>query len=145
MRHRAAVLHDADSHVTPPCSEDRAESAEDLWTQCSGNCSAALEKKEVLHMKAYGLLALAVTLSLPTVGTPARAETISEELRHFFHERHEEFREDAEGVREIAFRLHRLCDGGDRHACVHLGVLIGENKEHREEWRRAHPEMFSWL
>jgi hypothetical protein len=23
-------------------------------------------------------------------------------------------------------------------------MIIGENREHRAEWRREHPELFSW-
>jgi hypothetical protein len=48
-------------------------------------------------------------------------------------------------MQETIFRLHRACEEGDRRACVHFGMIIGENKEHREEWRRQHPEMFSWF
>jgi hypothetical protein len=96
-------------------------------------------------MKAYGLFALAAVIGLSAGGTPARAQNLPEELRHFFHERHEEFREDRDGVREVVFRLHKACEEGDRRACVHFGMVVGENKEHREEWRHDHPELFSWF
>jgi hypothetical protein len=38
--------------------------------------------------------------------------------------------------------FHQLCDRGDRRACVQFGILIGENRERRDEWRRAHREWF---
>ncbi len=40
--------------------------------------------------------------------------------------------------------FHQLCDKGDRRACVRFGILIGENRERRDEWRRAHPEWWWW-
>jgi hypothetical protein len=40
--------------------------------------------------------------------------------------------------------LHQLCDKGDRRACVRFGVLLGENRELHEEWRRHHPEWWWW-
>jgi hypothetical protein len=101
-------------------------------------------KVEVINMKAYGLLAFMTVISLSAAGTPAYAQSIPEELRRYFETRREEFREDRDGVREVMFRLHKACEEGDRRACVHFGMIVGENKEHREEWRRQHPELFSW-
>ena len=101
-------------------------------------------------MKAYGLLALLVVLGPPISGTPAGAQVIPEELRQFLapqerrEERREEFRERRDEVREIMFRLHRECDEGDRRACIQFGMIIGENREHRAQWRREHPELFGW-
>jgi hypothetical protein len=40
--------------------------------------------------------------------------------------------------------LHRLCDAGDRKACVKFGMALGEMREHHAEWRRTHPEFFFW-
>jgi hypothetical protein len=40
--------------------------------------------------------------------------------------------------------LHRLCDAGDRKACVKFGMMLGEMREHHVEWRRTHPEFFFW-
>jgi hypothetical protein len=40
------------------------------------------------------------------------------------------------------FELREACEDGDRRACVRLGVIIGENREHRADWRREHPELF---
>jgi hypothetical protein len=40
--------------------------------------------------------------------------------------------------------FHVLCDKGDRRACVRFGILIGENRERRDEWRRRHPEWWWW-
>ena len=39
-------------------------------------------------------------------------------------------------------QLRERCEDGDRRACVRLGILIGENREHRAAWRREHPEVF---
>jgi hypothetical protein len=92
-------------------------------------------------MKALGLLALLVVLSPPT---PAGAQVIPEELRQYYQDRREEFRERRDEVREMMFRLHRACEAGDQRACIHFGMIVGENREHREGWRREHPELFGW-
>jgi hypothetical protein len=47
-------------------------------------------------------------------------------------------------VRETLFRLHKACDAGDRRACIQFGMIVGENREHRAEWQREHPELFGW-
>jgi hypothetical protein len=49
-----------------------------------------------------------------------------------------------DGVRELLFRLHSACDAGDRRACIQFGMIVGENREHRAEWQRDHPELFGW-
>jgi hypothetical protein len=47
--------------------------------------------------------------------------------------------------REIELRrLHHECDAGDRKACVRFGEILGEERAHRERWRREHPEWFWW-
>ena len=38
--------------------------------------------------------------------------------------------------------LRIACEDGDRRACVRLGIIIGENRERRANWRREHPEVF---
>jgi len=45
-------------------------------------------------------------------------------------------------LRERMLQLREGCEQGDRRACVRLGILIGENRERREAWRREHPEVF---
>lgn|SRR5262249_27330196 len=55
---------------------------------------------------------------------PARGPTYRDELR-------ERMMEAREG-----------CEDGDRRACVRLGIIIGENRERRAQWRREHPEVF---
>jgi hypothetical protein len=40
--------------------------------------------------------------------------------------------------------LHKLCDKGDRKACVRFGMLLGEAKERHADWRRAHAEWWWW-
>jgi hypothetical protein len=47
-----------------------------------------------------------------------------------------------EGLRERMFQLREGCEQGDRRSCVRLGILIGENRERRGQWRREHPELF---
>jgi hypothetical protein len=39
---------------------------------------------------------------------------------------------------------HDLCDKGDRRACIRFGMILGENKAFHEEWRRRHPEFWTW-
>ena len=45
-------------------------------------------------------------------------------------------------LRERMLGLRVACDDGDRRACVRLGIIIGEHRERREEWRREHPDVF---
>ncbi len=40
--------------------------------------------------------------------------------------------------------LHQLCDRGDRQACIHFGVMLGQAQERHAEWRRSHPEWWAW-
>ena len=48
-------------------------------------------------------------------------------------------RPEREGV-----RLHQLCDKGDQKACVHFGMMLNENRGRHEEWRKSHPEFWSY-
>jgi hypothetical protein len=41
-------------------------------------------------------------------------------------------------------RLRQLCEGGDRRACVRFGMLLNENRSRHEEWRKSHPEFWSY-
>jgi hypothetical protein len=41
-------------------------------------------------------------------------------------------------------RLHQLCEKGDSKACVHFGLLLNENHGRHEEWRKSHPEFWSY-
>jgi hypothetical protein len=96
-----------------------------------------------LHMKkAYALAALTVVMGLSAGGTPASAQTVSEDLRRLYHD---VYKEGHDGVRDLMYHLHHKCEEGDRRACVHLGMIIGENKEKREEWQREHPVLFGWF
>ena len=47
-------------------------------------------------------------------------------------------------LRDQMFRLRGSCDGGDRRACVRLGIIIGENRGRNAEWRREDPDLFFW-
>ena len=54
----------------------------------------------------------------------------------------EETRRDE--IRERMFALRSECEEGHRRACVRLGIIIGEHRERRAEWRREHPDLFWW-
>ena len=41
-------------------------------------------------------------------------------------------------------RLHQLCEGGDRRACVRFGMMLNENRGRHDEWRRSHPQFWSF-
>jgi len=47
-------------------------------------------------------------------------------------------------LRARMFELRQACQDGDRRACVRFGILIGENRARREQWRRDNPELFWW-
>jgi hypothetical protein len=46
--------------------------------------------------------------------------------------------------RREMFQLRRACEDGDTRACVQFGIIIGENRERRAQWRRENPELFWW-
>ncbi|WP_237476870.1 hypothetical protein [Lichenibacterium dinghuense] len=48
--------------------------------------------------------------------------------------------DDAREAQLIGF--HQLCDHGDRGACVKFGMLLQQNRDRHDEWRRSHPEFF---
>jgi hypothetical protein len=39
---------------------------------------------------------------------------------------------------------HEPSDGGDRCACIKVGILIGRNRQRQADWRRTHAEWFCW-
>jgi hypothetical protein len=41
-------------------------------------------------------------------------------------------------------RLHQLCEKGDHRACVRFGMLLNENRPRHVEWRKSHPEFWSF-
>jgi uncharacterized protein (DUF58 family) len=47
-------------------------------------------------------------------------------------------------IRDRMLGLRAACEDGDRHACVRLGIIIGEHRDRREQWRHEHPEVFSY-
>jgi hypothetical protein len=47
-------------------------------------------------------------------------------------------------LRARMLELREACEDGDRRACIRFGVIIGENRERRAEWRRENPELFSY-
>ena len=41
--------------------------------------------------------------------------------------------------------LRERCEDGDRRSiCIRFGIIIGENRERRSQWRRENPEFFSY-
>ena len=40
-------------------------------------------------------------------------------------------------------RLHQLCNGGDKGACIRFGMMFNENRARHDDWRRSHPHFFS--
>jgi hypothetical protein len=47
-------------------------------------------------------------------------------------------------VSERMLRLREECEGGDRRSCVRFGMILGQYRDRQEEWRREHPEIFSF-
>ena len=41
-------------------------------------------------------------------------------------------------------RLHQLCEKGDQRACVRFGMMLNENRGRHGEWRKSHPEFWSY-
>ena len=48
--------------------------------------------------------------------------------------------QDAREAQLIGF--HQLCNRGDRGACVKFGMMLQQNRDRHDEWRRTHPEFF---
>jgi hypothetical protein len=51
---------------------------------------------------------------------------------------------DARETRRVMHALRRECEGGDTRACVQFGIIIGENRERRSQWRQESPDLFWW-
>ncbi len=45
-------------------------------------------------------------------------------------------------VQLIEFR--RLCDSGDKAACVRFGMALEKNRARHVGWRKAHADWFFW-
>jgi hypothetical protein len=86
-----------------------------------GNSKVEIEMKRNVIVAATGIAAMLVAVSL----TPTRALAQS-------------------NVEAEILGFHQLCDKGDRRACVHFGILIGQNQQRHADWRRAHGEWFWW-
>lgn len=48
--------------------------------------------------------------------------------------------QDAREAQLIGF--HQLCERGDRPACVKFGMMLQQNRDRHDDWRRSHPEFF---
>jgi hypothetical protein len=51
-------------------------------------------------------------------------------------------RADALEVQLVEFR--RLCETGDKAACVRFGMALEKNRSHQGTWRKAHADWFFW-
>jgi hypothetical protein len=51
-------------------------------------------------------------------------------------------RADALEVQLVEFR--RLCETGDKAACVRFGMALEKNRSHQATWRKAHADWFFW-
>ena len=51
---------------------------------------------------------------------------------------------DARETRRVMHALRRECEAGDTRACVQFGIIIGENRERRAQWRQEAPDLFWW-
>jgi hypothetical protein len=51
-------------------------------------------------------------------------------------------RADPLEVQVIEFR--RLCETGDKGACVRFGMLLEKNRARHAGWRKAHADWFFW-
>jgi hypothetical protein len=47
-------------------------------------------------------------------------------------------------LRERMMELRAACGDGDRRSCIRFGIIIGENRERRAQWRRESPDAFWW-
>jgi len=47
-------------------------------------------------------------------------------------------------TRRVMGELRAACEDGDTRACVQLGIIIGENRERRAQWRQEAPDLFWW-
>ena len=45
-------------------------------------------------------------------------------------------------LRVRLMELREACEDGDRRSCVRFGIIIGENRERRAQWRRENPDFF---
>jgi hypothetical protein len=73
-----------------------------------------------------------------TVEPSPRRERPDDDWRR---ERRSERRDE---LRERMLELRAACDEGDRRACIRFGIIIGENRERRAQWRRDNPDAFWW-
>jgi hypothetical protein len=51
-------------------------------------------------------------------------------------------RADALEVQLVEFR--RLCETGDKAACVRFGMALEKNRSRHATWRKAHADWFFW-
>ncbi len=51
-------------------------------------------------------------------------------------------RADPLEVQLVEFR--RLCETGDKGACVRFGMLLEKNRTRHAMWRKAHADWFFW-
>lgn len=104
-----------------------------------------------------------VLLTAGSAIQPARSQTITfgpngvqvspdapanrhREYRHDLRDRYPD-RHYGARWRQVRYRMTKYrdrCRHGDRGACVRLGIIIGQNQDRRDVWRRDHPDYFWW-
>jgi hypothetical protein len=52
------------------------------------------------------------------------------------------YAQDAREAQMLGY--HQLCQQGDRKACIRFGMMLQQNKDHMNAWRRSHPDWFWW-
>ena len=45
---------------------------------------------------------------------------------------------------ETEEEFRRLCETGDKTACVRFGMALEKNRSHQATWRKAHADWFFW-
>jgi hypothetical protein len=94
-----------------------------LFIGSRGGCIKEGDKMSLKPLMTAALVAVTISGTASIVATPARAQ-------------------DAVEAEMIGF--HRLCEQGDRKACIRFGILIGRNEQRHADWRRAHADWWWW-
>jgi hypothetical protein len=92
------------------------------------------------------------TITFGPNGVQVRPDTPPDRHRDYHHDEddlRDRHRDEYYGPRwrEVRHRMMEYRDGcrrGDRGACVRLGIIIGQNQDRRDDWRREHPDYFWW-
>jgi hypothetical protein len=106
-----------------PIIESNSDCIQLLVHRFPRGCIKEGDKMSLKPLITAALVAVTITGTASMVTTPARAQ-------------------DAVDAEMIGF--HRLCEQGDRKACIRFGILIGRNEQRHADWRRAHADWWWW-